>query len=267
MSLSYLQSTSSLPCVTRTGTTGRWHPHANKIKTTLTNPHANAAVSHTIVGLPPVDDQLSIGSCVFQSVRGAVWILANQNGDTREPLSQLHLYWIDRVRQGNENEDCGGFSETAIESARTIGACRDSLWPYSEEGFMRDGIAVRPSIDALRDASDRRISQLSWFSCPTLVDVESALHVDHPIIFGTAVDSTIQSYRPGQVLGAPNPRDIIGGHEMVIVGVDYEHGPRRWLIRNSWGAGYGENGHLWVSDAFLTNPSAGGFYALTRNDR
>jgi C1A family cysteine protease len=46
---------------------------------------------------------------------------------------------------------------------------------------------------------------------------------------------------------------IIGGHCMALVG--YNAAKKQFLVRNSWGKGWGDNGHHWMSFNYICNLS------------
>ena len=253
-----------LPAVIASGPhpTATWRPHTNDAQARRTPFYAFGLEISPAQMTPragcrevPIDNQETVGCCVYEAVRGAHRIVTDD-----EPISVLAGYWFDRCEQGSELIDCGSNSENAIAVVCTLGVVADHVWPFDASKW-----AERPPLEAYASAAGRVMPATVWTQCPTLNMVEVAIRNGFPVIFGTAVDSKIFDYRPGQVLGAPNPHDIQGGHEMTIVDVDRSNPDRRvWRLRNSWGKRYGEDGYLWVDDAFLSNPSAGGFFALRK---
>lgn len=219
---------------------------------------------YLVPNVAPAGNQLNIGCCVWMATRGALWTAARNTPEmamTYEPISALHGYWIDCVEQGLEDDDPGSYSERALEIMALTGACRDSLFPLTDANFRDDaGKRVRPPLPTYQDA--KPVPSMQWAACPTLDDAEDAIIDGHPVIFGTAVDSTIFSYQVGGLLTAPNPHDIQGGHEMLITGVDTRAGKRLWRVLNSWGEAWGDNGSCWGDDGFVGNTTAGGFYTL-----
>lgn len=215
----------------------------------------SATGDHDIPNEPPCFDQLDIGSCVLNSIVGCMAILLGAEGLPFTMLARLFLYWLCRLYQGDINEDGGTFVHLAVERLGTIGVCPESMWPYADSALLdAQGKAINPAPECFPAASDNRPT--AWFAIPDgtgddeLAQLETAIRANHPVAFGSDVDSTIQSYQAGQVLTAPNPADIIGGHAMVVVGVRYINGQRLWRIRNSWGD-WGDAGHAVADDAFM----------------
>lgn len=82
------------------------------------------------------------------------------------------------------------------------------------------------------------------------------------IAIGLALRLTLTFYRPnGDVIAfsdAVLPGTMI--HAVVVVGLGYdEHGEPWFLIRNSWGAGWGVNGYAWLSSTYITAHAACAF--------
>ena len=217
---------------------------------------------------PPVYDQLDIGSCVLNATCGALNVLLAAQGGHTEELARLFLYWLCRMEMGTLNEDSGTYTHLAVERIGTIGVCQENMWQYSDENFlMPNGHAVAPGPECFPAASDNKPTgwaSIAGTGATRLEQMEAAIRHDHPIIFGATVGSNIQDYQPGQVITIP--KDNIGGHAMVVTGVVYKQGVRTWRIRNSWGADYGENGHLYIDDAYAGWAEFDDLWALTMVD-
>jgi len=53
----------------------------------------------------------------------------------------------------------------------------------------------------------------------------------------------------------------IGGHAVLAVG--YDDGSQRFMVRNSWGAEWGQGGYFSIPYAYVTNPGlAGDFWTV-----
>jgi hypothetical protein len=258
------------------------------VRATLGTLVALIGVSYVVPNMPGVYDQQSIGACVWMATTGCYHI------KTGVHLSALCGYYFDRCWQGLPTVDCGSDSQNAIYIVKNVGVCRDELMPFNNAIVDSSGNAIAPPFpDGIRDAANHKMPDSSWLACETPDDLEAALKSGDGrsvTMFGSAVSSDIQSYQKGQVLGAPDATDIIGGHETTIVGVIYRwedtakypevfgalpvrptlpdgtlyrDGDRLWLDRNSWSADYGYNGHFLCTDAFLFNDTAlGSHFAL-----
>ena len=305
-------------CVTRTGVSTtpfrahKTHAYAETLKTlhavatthgVLTDERVNtygltpAPVLLTLVapigqtycapGLPAPYDQQSIGACVWEATVGAIHI----KSQTATNAEGVHLsvtcgYYFDRCFQGSPTEDCGSDSQNAMYIVQTNGVCLNKTLPFVNAIINADGDPIAPPYpDGIREAANHKLPGADWAACGTPKDVEVALKTGDgrtTVIFGSEVSSDILAYTQGQILSAPNMEDIQGGHEMLVVGVQYGwsslpafvppdakaptgfvEGKRYWWIRNSWSVDYGYNGYILCDDAFLFNDTAlGSHFAL-----
>ena len=212
----------------------------------------------------PIYDQGDEGSCVLNATIGAMSIVLGVEKLATVMLSRNFLYWLCRLSMGTTTQDSGTYSHLAVDRVGSIGVCQESTWAYGD-----DTMYVPPSLQAYSEASDNKAT--SWFqvdspgaTVPRLTQIEAAIRSDHPVIFGTPCSSAIQQYQPGQILGIPDPNNIIGGHEMAVTGVHYIDGARAWVIRNSWGTSFGNGGYLYINDAWMDYAQLSDIWLMTR---
>lgn len=67
----------------------------------------------------------------------------------------------------------------------------------------------------------------------------------------------------------PNPNKssemILGGHAVTIIGWDdTKFGSTYYLIQNSWGTGWGNEGKFWMSEKFLLSDSCSDFWVIEK---
>ena len=188
--------------------------------------------------MPPVYDQGPIGSCVGNGV-AAVVDYAHWKG-SQQPFwtpSRLFLYYQGRVAIGTVNQDSGCQIRDVVNATKKLGSPLESLWPYRVNKFT-----TRPPQTAYADGLKRQT--LSAYKAETLEDVQRALSMDLPVVFGVPVYQAIQnvgyfSWR----LPMPNAGErSIGGHCMTVVG--YNTADKTLIVRNSWGKNWGRAGHM-----------------------
>jgi hypothetical protein len=233
--------------------------HAFKMSST-----SQAGSDYDIPNQPAAYDQLDEGSCVLNSTVGAMSIVLGVEKQAVVMLSRNFLYWLCRLSMGTTSQDSGTYSHLAVDRVGSIGVCSESTWAYGDATLY-----VPPSLQAYSEASDNKAT--SWFQLdspqavtPRLTQIEASVRSNHPVIFGTPVDQTIQTYQPGQILTTPDSNAIIGGHEMVVTGVHYVNGQRVWIWRNSWGTSYGNNGYLMVDDNWMNWAQLQDIWNMTR---
>jgi C1A family cysteine protease len=70
-----------------------------------------------------------------------------------------------------------------------------------------------------------------------------------PIMAGVRVDATWDAANATHgILDAFQPNTVRGGHAICIVGYRKDG---RFIIRNSWGTGWGDNGFAYASEAYI----------------
>lgn len=188
------------------------------------------------------------GDCVANATCDAIELLSPKPVQ----LSRRALYFLARLRDGSECQDEGTYVRSAFAVAQGPGIPRESVWPYSSDLY------VRPSIEALQDGYDHRISgyyRITSRGHARGDDVRAAIDMGLPVVFGVEVGKEFLDYDSGESVVWNFPDRSIGGHAMVIVG--YRRNPdgtHSYLVRNSWGTSWGlrsRPGHCWFSERYL----------------
>jgi C1A family cysteine protease len=236
--------------------TGVRHVFANSIKG-----KAADGTDYDIPNEPPCFDQGNYGSCVLNATVGAAGMVLCVEGQPFTMLSRFFLYALCNEAMGTPGQDGGTFPALAVDRIGNIGCCAESMWPYDDAHALQP-----PTQDCYPEASDNKAT--AWFSLDAqgsdrLAQLETTIRSNHPVIFGTPVDSTIQTYQAGQVLTIPDQNNLIGGHGIVFTGVRYINGQRCWRVRNSWGTSYGDNGHFLMDDTWASWVQLSDLWILT----
>lgn len=225
---------------------------------------ASASGDYDIPSAHPVYDQGGWGSCVPNATVGAMNIVLDVEHQKTEPLSRFFLYQLCREVMGTKDSDSGAHSYIAVDRVGKVGVCTEKAFPYIDAN-MFGGIPP----ECYPEASDNKAT--AWFGVDgsgtdRLDQLDVAIRSNHPFIFGTPVGEAIRSYQKGQFLDIPDTSTLIGGHEMVGVGIRYINGVRHWRIRNSWGASFGDAGHLLITDAYMSWYRLTDIWLMTRMD-
>jgi TolA-binding protein len=204
----------------------------------------NAACSPNAVAwswkeyVAPARSQGKCGSCwAFAPIgvmEGAVNIA---NGfDPNLDLSEQHLVNCARASDGFKIGSCnGGFTWMVFDYLQREGAPTESQVPYLER-------------DATCDAKVKPEHKLvTWGfvdqqgAVPPTDKVKEALCKYGPVSSSVAATPTFIAYTGG-VFEEENAFNT--NHAVMIVGWDDKRGA--WLVRNSWGTWWGEDGYIWV---------------------
>jgi len=200
--------------------------------------------------MPPVYDQGQIGSCTANGIAAAIQYdqIKNKNKWQFEP-SRLFIYYQERVIEGTVDSDSGAMIRDGVKACATIGACADFRWPYDVTKFTE-----KPSNWAYWSAGVHKITNYASVG-QNLNSLKSALLAGFPVVFGFTVYSAFESAEVATtgMLPMPGPSDtILGGHCVLIVG--YDDSKQSFIVRNSWGSGWGLSGYFYMFYSYVTNP-------------
>jgi len=198
-----------------------------------------------------------VHNCVGNGVVGALEFLQIRNGKPFVDLSRMFVYYNARLMSRMQDRDEGAYIHMAFGTLSSLGTCAEEKWPYDTSKVF-----IRPSWGSYRDAYVNKID--SYYSIGGSGQAQknyiiSALQASHPIVFGMTVDKDYMAYRGGPPVAMPKSvRAGAGGHCQVIVG--YDLGRELWLVRNSWGTWWGDDGYAWVPFKYLDESSANSFW-------
>lgn len=197
---------------------------------------------------PPIYDQGQLGSCTGNGIAGAIEFDQAKQGTAEFTPSRLFIYYNERVIEGTVSQDSGAQIRDGIKSVGTLGAPRETDWPYDIAKFAQKPPAVAYS-DAKKDlvSSYTRVAQ-------NLLQMQGCLADGYPFVFGFTVYESFESQTVAQTGIVPMPASgekVLGGHCVVAVG--YDNSQRTFTIRNSWGTQWGLKGYCTMPYEYLLN--------------
>jgi C1A family cysteine protease len=196
-------------------------------------------------GCSPIENQFSLGSCTANALAGAVEFLELKNGAKFEDASRLFIYYNERVIMGTVNEDSGAYLRDGIKSLVKQGVCDETLWPYKMDDFTK-----KPSEACYTQAKKHTIE--SYYRLATLHDMKACLADGDPFVFGFTVYESFTSATVAKtgVLNLPKADEsVVGGHAVLAVG--YSDTDKRFIVRNSWGKSWGQDGYYTMPYKYL----------------
>jgi hypothetical protein len=219
---------------------------------------------------PPIEDQLQFGTCTANAVVGACELFKLRAGKFvpgADDLSRMFNYWYAGVLDGSAGQDVGRQPRSAVAAAMQYGLCRESTEPYSAQE-----VTSAPSAAAIAEGAQHVLTRFSsvpidkdnvWNTVAALkkpltdgVPVTMAFNV-HRWVFDISGPLSTHFLQPGALSMSDPLMQIVGRHEVVIVGFqDTADGTGGYfLVRNSWGAQWGDQGYwampyLNVANAF-----------------
>ncbi|HUU87020.1 MAG TPA: C1 family peptidase [Candidatus Glassbacteria bacterium] len=197
-----------------------------------------------------ISNQYNLSSCVANGIADTAEAMYakefKKNPAIVPDFSRLFIYYNARNNQTPpaSHEDSGTYIGIGMDSISRYGITQESVWPY-----ITSNVFTRPSIIAYKTALKNRF--FNYYSINSkgddrIRDITKALNAGCPVIFGTKVDSAFTNPTGLSLVGPPSG-DYVGGHCLVVVGKKGNN----FEIRNSWGAGWRNNGYVWFTPEYL----------------
>ncbi|TAF64016.1 MAG: peptidase C1 [Cytophagales bacterium] len=199
--------------------------------------------------MSPIEQQGGTYSCVANAVAGAYEYLAKWHTGEDYDVSRLFIYYNGRALAGMENQDGGCYIADAIEGLKQYGACAESTWEFDEE-IVND----EPSEEAYEEASNFLVEDMQLVATD-LNAWKSTLAEGYPIIFGLSLYDSFDQHRKKGYVDPPSKNEVSraehSGHAMLCVG--YSDRDQVFIVRNSWGEDWGDNGYCYIPYNYIIN--------------
>mmetsp|Transcript_16265 Transcript_16265/g.28092 ORF Transcript_16265/g.28092 Transcript_16265/m.28092 type:complete len:360 (+) Transcript_16265:63-1142(+) len=191
-------------------------------------------------GLHPIRDQKTCGSCWAFS---ASEVLSDRFAIGSDNKVNVVLSPQDLVSCDPYDKGCnGGQLPTVWHYLSKVGAVSDSCLPYSS-GDGKDGKCRRQCVDGENFIKYRSSNFYKVGQKNTAVQaIMSEIYTNGPVQGAFKVYADFPNYKAG--VYQQTSSDSLGGHAVKIVGWGKEKNVPYWLIANSWGDKWGENGYF-----------------------
>jgi C1A family cysteine protease len=203
--------------------------------------------------MPAVYDQGELGSCTANAIGAAVQY-ARLKGKRRPDFvpSRLFVYYNERVIEGSVGQDAGAALRDGMKAIAKLGVCTEDQprkawnWPYDVARF-----AERPPRPAFAyGLSNQAVVYSRVEQAPS--QMKGCLADGFPFVFGFSVYESFESAAVARtgVVPMPGPKEhAVGGHAVLAVG--YDDSSQRFIVRNSWGTGWGKAGYCTMPYAYV----------------
>ncbi len=197
-----------------------------------------------------VEDQGALGSCTSNALVGALEYLVRRETGREVDLSRLFVYYNQRLWDDCVRDDAGAAIAVGIRVLARLGVPTERSWPYDRNLF-----AVQPPEAVYREASE--LQATDWWSVPIdAAAIRSCLAAGFPIVFGTRCTESFMHVPANGVVPLPRAGESAqwkhGRHALLLVG--YDDAARHFVIRNSWGADWGDHGYGYLPYEWVLNP-------------
>ncbi|KAJ1448925.1 hypothetical protein M885DRAFT_537505 [Pelagophyceae sp. CCMP2097] len=197
---------------------------------------------------PAVYDQGALGSCTAHAISAAVSFDARREHLVEFAPSRLFIYYNERALEGSVANDAGASLRDGVKVVHKLGVCAEDLWPYDCAKF-----AEMPPVEAYGAAKAHAARR--YYRVPQhLGHLKGCLAAGFPFVFGFVVLSSFETPDVSQTGKMPMPQaedKQLGGHAVCCVG--YSDADECFIVRNSWGADWGQAGYFRMPYAYALN--------------
>jgi C1A family cysteine protease len=223
----------------------------------------------------PVENQLDLGSCTAHAASGIVAYFERRAFGKHIDASRLFLYKTTRNLM-QVTGDTGAWLRETMGALVLCGVPDEKYWPYKIKDFDREpGGFVYALAENYSTAKyfchDPQGAEPS--GAVVLSSVKSYLDAGIPSMFGFwGFESFEESDRPGNIPYPSREEKTQWGHAVAAVGYDDDRvitnlkckteTKGALLIRNSWGASWGDGGYGWIPYDYVLNRLALDFWSI-----
>jgi C1A family cysteine protease len=183
-------------------------------------------------------------------------------------VSRLFQYYATRKIEGTTTEDSGATIRDTAKAAAQFGLADEKTWPYDVTKF-----AQNPPTSVWTTAASHTVTSYHSIADGDILTMKSVLATGYLVEFGFNVYSYFMGEQMATqaFLDVPKSSETVeGGHAVDLCGWDdnmanpfNKASKGAFLVRNSWGTGWGLSGYFWMSyDYAKTTRLASDFWVV-----
>ena len=227
----------------------------------------------------PIEDQGNLGSCTANAGVGMVEYFERRAFGKHVDASRLFLYKATRNLM-REKGDTGAFLRSAMGALVLFGVPPEEYWPYNIANFDKEPTAFCYAFaQNYQSLSYYRLDPPGTPPSLLLTRIKTNLAAGLPSMFGFTVYSSISQAGndDGKIPFPTKGEKIEGGHAIVVAGYDDNMKIKNaivggvettgaFLIRNSWGTDWGQDGYGWLPYEYVLQGLADDWWSLLKNE-
>lgn len=154
-----------------------------------------------------------------------------------ELLSPESLHRL-AAQRAKKHHNVGLTLQEAIEGLSHHGQTTEPAWPYNSKNATEPACTFHKA-KAVYLPFDHMI-------------IAAAIGAGKPISLIIDIDTAFFRYKGAEALDLVANTQIQGRHAVVICGLRTVGGGSEYLVKNSWGVGWGDLGHAWLTSGFVS---------------
>jgi C1A family cysteine protease len=182
--------------------------------------------------ITPIRNQGNCGLCWAFSAQATIADVMKLHGKGSLDLSEQYMGACDKQSSGCN----GGWYHSAFQLVKSGGNVLEASYPY--RAADTNCPSNLPKIEKIVNWQE-----LSG-EVAAVEDIKKAVYLYGPISVAVAVAGNFQNYRSG-IYNEGSAGQI--NHAVNIVGWDETTTPKHWIMRNSWGTSWGEQGFMRIA--------------------
>lgn len=223
----------------------------------------------------PIEDQGQLGSCTAHAGTALYEYFERRAFGKYVDASRLFLYKATRNLLGWDADD-GAYLRTMMGAMALFGVPPEKYWPYLEHKFNEEPSAFLYSYAQNFQALLYYRLDGAGVTKPQLLEkIKDSLRNGLPLVFGFTCYSSLDLADDGKIPFPDRKESVDGGHAVMTVGYDdnikiVNPGNNKIvttgaiMIRNSWGAEWGEKGYGWLPYEYILRGIADDWWSMTK---